>query len=139
MNTRQYLRQVNNIGRMIENKDAERYKLEQLAQRLSAPIGGDRVQTSHNPDSMADTVIKIVEIEREIDTLVKTLLVTQKEVVSTIDSLPKQNWIDVLHKSYIQDKSLNDIADEMGYSVIHVKHLRQEAINEVRKIKKFQS
>lgn len=138
LNTRQYLRQISVITRKIENKDAERYKLEQLAQRLSAPIGGERVQTSHNPDAMADTVVRIIEVEKEIDSLVRDLLIVQSEVIKTIDSLPNQNWVDVLHKQYVEGKSLRETADKMGYSVDYVKHMSQTAIKQVKNIKGFE-
>lgn len=139
MNTRQYLKQVNVITRKIENKDEERYKLQQLAKRLSAPVSGERVQTSHNPDAMADTVVKIIELESEINELVLKLLDIQSEVIATIDSLPNQNWVDVLHKQYIESKSLPEIADNMGYSLDYVKHMSQIAVKQVKKIKGFES
>lgn len=139
LNTRQYLRQISVITRKIENKDAERYKLEQLAQRLSAPIGAERVQVSHNPDAMADTVVRIVEVEQEIDKLVRDLLNVQSEIVKTIDGLPNQNWVDVLHKQYVEGKSLRETADKMGYSIDHVKHMSQTAIKQVKNIKGFES
>lgn len=139
MNTRQYLRQVNVINRKIENKDEERYKLRQLAERLSSPTTGEKVQTSHKPDAMADTVVKIVEVEQEINDLVLDLLSIQGEVISTIEMLPNQNWIDVLHKQYIERKSMSEIADEMKYSVDYVKHMSQVATNHVKKIKGFES
>lgn len=76
---------------------------------------GDRVQSSGSQQKMADAVIKMVEIEEEIDRYIDSLIDAKKEVIRTIEMLPVAEY-DILHKVYIQFKAIDEAAEMMGKS-----------------------
>jgi DNA-directed RNA polymerase specialized sigma24 family protein len=75
---------------------------------------------------MADAVIKCVDMEAEINALVDALVDTKKKVIATIEQLDSPTEYNVLHKRYIQFKSLQEIADDCGrdYSWVTTTHGR---------------
>lgn len=97
---------------MIENKLAEIEILDSIRSGTTSQMGGERVQTSGNPDKIAASTIRIVDLQREIN----ECEMEQKTITSTIEEL-KNDEYHVLHKRYIQDMSYKEI----GYSCGHDK------------------
>jgi hypothetical protein len=60
---------------------------------------------------MADAVMRCVDMEAEIDSLVDKLIDTKKEVLQTIERLDSPTEYDVLHRRYVQFQSLQEVAD----------------------------
>lgn len=53
----------------------------------------------------------------------------RREVYRLIDTLENQKQIDVLEQFFIYDKTLNEIAFDMGYSERHVIRLYKDGVN----------
>lgn len=66
MNAKEYLRQVAKLNNMLRNKTAELEMWRSVAVGISGSCDGERVQSSGNPQKMADAVIKCVETEQQI-------------------------------------------------------------------------
>lgn len=109
-----FLEQVETIDTLIKNKLIERQQWEDLAQSITAQMGGERVQSSGSQSKMADAVIRCIAEEDEIDRQVARLAAKKRDVVSVIEQL-KLNEYDVLHMRYIQKLSFYDIADAKGH------------------------
>lgn len=60
---------------------------------------------------MAEAVEKCVAVEEEIDSLVDELIDKKKEIIATIELLPKPIEYDMLHRLYIQKQTLQEVAD----------------------------
>ena len=63
MKAKDYLRQLQKLDKLIENKLAEKEQWKAMATSTTQQLTADRVQTSGNPQKMADAVCKIIEIE----------------------------------------------------------------------------
>lgn len=111
IDAKSYLLQVKKLDLQIRNKLVERQQWKDVALGITANIGGERVQSSGSKNKMANAVIKCVDMEAEIDALVDELINTKREVIATIEKLESPIEYDVLHKRYIQDISLQEIAD----------------------------
>lgn len=109
-----YLGQVEMLDTRIMNKLIESQQWRDVALGITANMDGERVQSSGAKSKMADAVIKCVDIEAEIDSLVDSLADTKKEVIQTIEGLDSATEYNVLHMRYIQHKSLQEIADHYG-------------------------
>lgn len=109
-----YLGQVEMLDTRIKNKLIERQQWHDVALGITANMDGERVQSSGAKSKMADAVIKCVDIEAEIDSLVDSLADTKKDVIQTIEGLYSATEYNVLHMRYIQHKSLQEIADHYG-------------------------
>lgn len=126
MDAKNFLRQVEKLDLRIQNKLIERQQWQDMAVGISASIGGERVQSSGSQQKMADAVIKCVDMENEINTLVDALIDEKRNVISIIEQLENPTEYDILHKRYIQFMPLKDIADRCGreYTTITTSHGR---------------
>lgn len=129
MEARQYLEQVRKIDKLIENKKYEKAQWMSIAEGTGLSYEGDRVQSSGKPHKMEDAVIKAVEIGDAI----KRLEEQKQEVISTIEVLEAESY-NILHKKYIQYKSLDIIADECGYAYPTIKNKHKKALKQLQSI-----
>ena len=99
---------------IIKNKLIEKQQWKDIALGITANTEGERVQSSGAKDKMANAVMKCVDIETEIDSLIDKLIDTKKEVIQTIEQLYSPMEYNVLHMRFIQYKTLQEIADYYG-------------------------
>lgn len=124
--SKNYLRQVERLDARIKNKLIERQQWKDIALGITANMGGEKVQSSGSQQKMADAIVKCVDMESEINSLIDELISAKKEVISTIERLDSPTEYDVLHKRYIQYMTLQEIADDYGrdYTTITTCHGR---------------
>lgn len=138
MTATQYLRQIENYDNRIKNKLIEEEQLSSLSTSVSAIPVGEKVQTSVKRDPMGDMIAKIFDLREEISKMISEFLQKKQEIVRTIEQVEDPLLYNILFKHYVEYKSLVRIADEMGYSEIHMKRMHLKAIAEVKKIKGFE-
>lgn len=129
-----FLEQVEKIDSIIKNKLIEKQQWRDLALGITANMDGERVQSSGVRSKMADAVDKCVDMEAEIDSLIDKLIDTKKYVIQVLENINNPTWYNLLHKKYIQYKSLSDIADEFKKSYDWVKVNHKRAVRIVQKI-----
>ena len=110
-----FLEQVEKLDARIRNKLIEKQQWKDIALGITASMDGERVQSSGSQSKMSDAVIKCVDMEAEIDSLIDELVDTKKKVIQVIESLDNAVEYDVLHRRYIQHQDLQEIADHYGY------------------------
>lgn len=132
MKAKEYLQQVKKIDKLIENKLIEKEQWFAIATGTTASSDdGDRVQSSGSQQKMADAVCKMIEIQEEINNLIDMYIDTKQGVIKTIEQLPADEY-DVLHKRYIQDFTLTEIAEIRGKSYKWVKSVHGNGIRDVQ-------
>lgn len=131
MKAKEYLKQLEKLDRLIENKLAEKEQWKAIATSTTQQMSADRVQSSGNPQKMADAVFKIVEIEAEIDACIDRLVDIKRDVIHTIERLNTDEY-DLLHKVYVQYLTLYEYAEHTGKSYNTVKSIHGSALNNVR-------
>ena len=99
---------------IIQNKLIEKQQWRDIALGITASMGGEKVQSSGSQSKMADAVMKCVDMEAEINSLIDRMVDTKKDVISTIEKLDSATEYNVLHMRYIQFRSLQEIADHYG-------------------------
>lgn len=132
--TKEYLKQIQRIESMIESKMAEIAHLKSAAVNISPGYGGERVQASGKHDKIAETVVRYVDIEREIDSLVDLLVEKRREIISVIEEVTHPLQYAVLSKHYIQYKTFGQIAEEEHYSYWYILEIHGAAVKRVRDI-----
>lgn len=130
---KEYLKQLQMLDRLIENKLAEKDQWKAMATSTTQQLTADRVQTSSNPHKMADAVYKIIEIEAEIDACIDRLVDTKREVISTLEQLNPTEY-DLLHKVYVQYMTFDDVAIKKGKSYSWVTTVHGRALKNVQDI-----
>lgn len=132
MKAKEYLQQVKKIDKLIENKLIEKEQWFAIATGTTASSeDGDRVQSSGSQQKMADAVVKIIALQEEINNLIDMYIDTKQGVIKTIEQLPADEY-DVLHKRYIQYRTLAEIAETNGKSYKWVKSVHGNGIRDVQ-------
>lgn len=109
MKAKPFLLQVQKLDAMIENKRDERMQLYLLATNTTAgaaPDTGVRVKSSGNQQRMASTIESVVDMEAEIEGMIRFLFDAKNQIISVIEELETEEY-NLLHSMYI-GKVLND-------------------------------
>ena len=133
MQAQEFLRQLKKLDIMIQNKLIEKEQWRTIATGTTAQIGGERVQTSSSQQKMADAVGKYVDMEKEIDRIIDTLVDTRQDVIKVIERLDLIEY-DVLHKRYVQYLTFDEIADKCDKTYSHITTIHGRALKNVQKI-----
>ena len=143
MKAKEYLQQVEKINKMIDNKLVELEQWKAIATGITAHSDGERVQASGSQQKMADAVSRYVDIQNEVDKQIDRLVELKKEVISTIEQLPSDEY-DMLHKMYIgrvdeegceiKYMSLEEIADSKKITYKWAATIHGRALQKVQKI-----
>lgn len=130
MKAKQYLLQIDYYDKRITNKLAELAQWRELAKSTGSQTDGERVQTSPK-DRLSTVVSKIIDLDREIDSLIDEYAEKKQEIIRAIESIENPNYYDLLFKVYIEHKFLHEAAAEMHYSYTRIRHMHKEALNAV--------
>lgn len=134
MNPKEYLSQIKKYDRLINNKLETIASLRSLVTSVTIELKSDVVQSSGTKDKMANTIDRIVDLEREIDADIDQLVNLKREIMSVIDKVEDPILIDILYKRYFRYEKWEEIAIEMNYSYRQVTRLHGQALQEVRRI-----
>lgn len=127
MTAKQYLRQARRLDNMVDAKLEQVMELRNLATKTTSTLRlDDRVQSSGNHDKLAETIAKIVDLENEINTMVDVLIDLKSEIIERIDGISNDDYRLLLTLRYINQKTWEETAVEMGYTYqwVHVLHSR---------------
>ena len=134
MTAKQYLGQVERLNKMISNKLSEIYQVKSMALNISVLNEADKVQTSGSKDRIGDMVSQMVYLEKEAQEYVRIYTDFRRTVIKQIDLMPKENHYKVLFARYIENKTFDVIADELGYSWRQIIRIHGAALAEFEKI-----
>lgn len=134
MTAKQYLGQISRLNKMIANKLSEIYQIKSMALNISVLNEEDKVQTSGSKDRIGDMVAKMVDLEKEAQSYVDAYTDLRRKTIMQIDSMPKETHYKVLFSKYIEDKTFDVIAEEMGYSWRQVIRIHGAALTEFEKL-----
>lgn len=134
MDAREYLERALDIDERIKNKTLEIEQWRTIAECTTANAEGERVQSSGSLHKMEDACIKINEIENEISDMIKSLIGIKQDIIRTIDKVEDSKSYSLLHKRYVQGKSVEEIQDEKGISQSSAERYFKEAYEIVQRI-----
>lgn len=151
MEARAYLEQIKNIEKRIEAKKAEAQQWEEMA--MSCTAGGEstlvfrkgkkepvlekmeRVQSSGgNKQRMADAAGNAVDLLREAQNAIEELKRTKAEIIAVIEKLENPLHYAIIHKHYVEHKTLVVISQEENYSYAWIVEVHNIALKEIQKI-----
>ena len=133
LDTKQYLSQIERLDRVIQNKLTEIYQLKTMACNIVVSTENERVQTSGDKERMASTVAKIVDIEKEIDSLIDVQIERKNTIIRQIEGIEDNDMYHILFNRYVKRANFNEIAKEMSYSERHILTLHGQALLEFDK------
>ena len=130
METKQYLNQIERLDRMIQNKLSEIYQLKAMASSVSVSYDGDRVQSNSSKDRLGNTVVKIIDLERETDLLVDDFTQKRNHIIEQIDNMADIDYYHVLSLRYVSRNTFEEIASKTHWSLRKVFDLHKKALSE---------
>jgi len=140
MTAKEYLSQIKLLDRKIEQRIQQAEELRRIAYGLRSPeIKQDAVQTSPEGDPIGNAVIRYVDVETEIDTMVDRYVNLKHKIIGEIHELEDPRMIDLLYLRYVKYMTLEEIACTMEkangghYSYDHTRRLHWKALKEFSK------
>lgn len=131
MTAKQYLGQIERLDRMISNKTIEIQQVENQLYNIKSIMNDCKVQTSGSKDRLGDSVSKLVDLQNELSNLIDSYVAKRQEIIKIIEKVRETNRYDLLFKKYVEQKSFEQIACEMNYSLVHIKRIHKFALDEV--------
>lgn len=137
MKAKDYLRQAFCLDRRIASDIDEIRELRELAESVSSPTLGERVQTSRSTTApFARSIEKIIDLESKVADEVDRLVDMKTEIRETIDKVDDHDQRMLLRYRYIHFHTWEEIAAEMNYGLRWVYALHGRALDSVTKILK---
>lgn len=125
MNAKDFLLQIKKLNKLIENKLVEIQQWKDIACGATSNLSGEKVESSHNPRKTEDAICKYLDLEAEAQKDFDRYIKAKNDVISVIEQLNATEY-DFLHKVYVQDFTLQDVAIkyDMSYNWATTTHGR---------------
>lgn len=105
MTAKDFLKQIKKLDKLIENKTVEAYRWREIANNISVDMSRERVQSSGSHDVTSNAISAYMDLDTEI----AELKAKRKYIISVMERLDAVEY-DILHKIYVQDFTLKEIA-----------------------------
>ena len=128
MTTKEYLGQAYRLDQRINSKLEQVLSLRELTTKATATMSDMPGGGSRNVYKMQDIIGKIVDLENEINADIDQLVDLKREMVTVIKSVKNPEYQTLLELRYLCFKSWEQIAVEMGYSLVYVFKLHTKAL-----------
>ena len=130
MSAEEYLSQAYKLNEQIKDKQERIASLNELRDCIgSIDYSKDKVQTSQQADALfARQILKLLELEEELKQSLIRLCELKVEIGHAVDAVENVNHRLVLSKKYILMKTMEQIAEDMGYSVQHIYRIHEKAL-----------
>ena len=136
MRAKEYLRRIKNLTTKIEQLKLELRELEDAAIGISGvDYSKELIQSSSSGEpAFVKLMPKISDLKIQIANTIEEYVVLRHKIINQIHQLENDVYIQVLFKTYAENKSLEIVADELHYSYGYTRHLHQAALIEFEKI-----
>lgn len=131
MNAKEYLSQAMYIDQRIDSKLEQIMKLRESASKATATLSDMPRPDSPNVQSMEETIVKIVDLEREINRDIDALVDLKAEARKVISKLDNPEQQLILEMRYLCYKSWAEIAEDLSFSESNVYKIHGEALKRI--------
>lgn len=131
---KRYLQQIRLYDSHINTKLDELQHLKEMVTRITPTLKDDVVSGGGSQDKLADAVVKIVDLEAEIDQEIDRYVNAKQEISSVLDGIVDPDQLQVLHKRYVQYKTFEQIACDMNMTYRNVCYIHGKALLAVNEI-----
>lgn len=131
MSAKEYLSQAMYIDQRINSKLEQVMTLRETATKVTATLTDMPRSDSPNLQSMENTIVKIVDLENEINRDIDRLVDLKAEVRQLIAALENPEQQLILELRYLCFKQWSAIMEEMGISETSVYRIHGEALKNI--------
>ena len=134
MNAKEYLNRGFRMDREIDAKMMQIAQLRSLATRIAPDIRRERVTGSTNAASMEDTVIRIIEMEEELNREIDAYVDVKREIAETIAGVADDNCRIVPEMRYLGYMKMKETGEKIGYTERAVRRIHRRGLERVAAI-----
>jgi len=116
---------------MIAAKVEQVAELRSLAEKASAAMSQTPPSGTPNVNRMEDIIVKMVDLQAEVQTDVDRLLVLKRNITDAINHVQDTNHKMVLELRYLNYKPWKAVAAIMRYNISHVYALHVAALSAI--------
>ena len=131
MSPKEYLSQAMYIDQRIDSKLQQVATLRESAAKVTATLTDMPRSASPNPQAMENTIVKIIDLENEINRDVDRLVDLKTEVKRVISRLSSPDQQLVLELRYLCFKPWSEIMETLGISETSVYRVHGEALKNI--------
>jgi len=117
MTAKEYLAQVRLIDTRINNKLAQVSELRELAAKTTSVLSDMPRGDSPNQQSMEGIIVKIVDMENEVNDDIDGLIDLKREIQQTIQRVRTPAYQALLEMRYLGNMTWESIAEAAGYDI----------------------
>ena len=132
MTPQEYLKQTYQLNQRIDSKLEQISTLRELATKVTSTLSDMPKNKSGSTSSLADTVIKIVDLENEVNRTIDTLVDLKVQVYDSIRELESPEEQFLLELRYLNFKTWEEIAIAMGYGLDNVFKIHKRAMKKIQ-------
>ena len=131
MTAKEYLSQAYRLDKRIDSKIEQLKSLNLLATKCTSTLSDMPKSQSISNSRLEDTVVKIVELQEEINMDIDSLVDLKRDIVKTIKSVQNPEYQIILELRYLCFKTWEEIAVQMNCSIDNVFKIRKNALKSV--------
>ena len=134
MTAKEFLSQAWRIDLRINSKLEQVKSLRALAEKASSTLSPVPYSGTRNIHRMEDVIVKILDLESEINSDIGTLVDTKRKIGEVLSRINPAEYRTLLELRYICCRTWEEIAAEMVYSVRSIHRIHGDALQELGKI-----
>ena len=115
----------------IDSKLEQLNFLNELATKCTATISAMPRSPKQTMSAMADTVAKIVDLQKEIDRDIQHLIDIKRQIGASIKAVDNQECQTLLELRFLCAYTWEEIAIKMGFSIQHTYRMRDRALKKI--------
>lgn len=133
MTAKEYLGQAYRIDQRINSKIEQVSSLRALATKATSTLSDTPPSGTRNVHRMEDIIVKIIDMENEINSDIDRLVDLKQEIIKTINSVNNPEQQTLLELRYLRFRSWEEISVEMDYSIQQIYRIRDKAFEKINK------
>ena len=130
MNAKEYLKQAFYLDKRINSKLEQIESLNALATKATSTLSDMPKSPNRGTSKLEDTIVKIVDLQEEINRDIDKLVDLKKEIVRTIKKIEDKELQVILEKRYLCYETWEKIAVDMNYDIRHIHRLHNLGLKE---------
>ena len=132
MTAKEYLNQAFLLDQQISSKMAQLSSLQSLSMKVTTTYSDVPASGTRNVHQMEDVIVKIMEMQEEIDQDLEALVDLKAQILRTIKKVDNTECRVLLELRYLCFYTWEQIAVEMDCTINNVYRLHRKALNKVR-------
>ncbi len=129
---KKYLSQAFGLNQRIESKLGQIEELHELATKATVTYSDMSKNPNRGGSRMEDAIIKIIDLESEINRDMIQLVELKKDIIDRIKTVESTELQTVLELRYLSYMRWEEIAIELGYGIDNVFRLHRNALDEIK-------